>query len=183
MDFLSAKLTHARCGCHLYRSVGGRSANPVMKAKFQTYGKELEADVEALEQAVTSLGGNPCYVSAPARAVEAMDSNLLESTFMLNGSIDPMTAEMAMLDAVLVAESLTHAQNATLATFVDRLPEGSSRKVLEGLVAAGEAQERRLEWARNTKTGVSVAELSSTTFERVGQTVEQLVARVHNWLS
>lgn len=139
--------------------------------------------MEALEQAVTSLGGNPCYVSAAARAVEGMDSNLLESTFMLSGAIDPMTAEMAMLDAVFVAESLTSAQNATLSSFVDRLPDGPSREVLADLVATGAAQQRRLEWILDTKVDVATAELSSTAFERVGQKFEQIAARVHNWLS
>lgn len=182
-DVLSAKLAHTRCGRHLYRSVAGRSANPVLVAKYETHGAEAESDVESLEEAVTVLGGNPCYVSPAARAVEAMDTAILESTFMLGGSLDPMTVEMAMLDAVLVAETMADAQRTTLAALVQRLDDGPSREVLEDLVASGSAQVDRLEWARDTKTAITAAELASTPIERAGRTVEQIVARVHNWLS
>src|SRR4051812_23112096 len=33
-DLLSAVLTHERCGTHLYRSVAGRSNNPVLKRRY-----------------------------------------------------------------------------------------------------------------------------------------------------
>src|SRR4051812_30533526 len=108
-DILSAMLTHERCGRHLYRSVEGRTNNPVLQAKYREFGQETERHAEILEQLIAQMGGNPSYVSPAARAVEGMDSKLVESTFMLSGSVDLMTAEMAMLDAVFLAESADHA--------------------------------------------------------------------------
>ena len=108
-DLLSGMLAHERCGVHLYRTVAARSNNPMLKRRYETFGEETLHHVEVLEQLITTLGGNPNYVSPNARAVHGMDSNLVESTFMLNGALDVMTREMAMLDAVFLAESMDHA--------------------------------------------------------------------------
>lgn len=77
-DLLSAFLTHERCGVHLYKSVAGRTNNPVLKAKYEEFGHETQRHVEILEQLITSAGGNPCYVSPLARAVEGADSHALK---------------------------------------------------------------------------------------------------------
>jgi hypothetical protein len=151
-DLLSAMLTHERCGVHLYRSVAGRTTERAARAKYEEFGRQTLRHVEILEQLIASAGGNPNYVSFHGRAVEGMNSKLLESTFALGGSIDVIGQEMAMLDAVFLAETIDHANWTTLAALVARLPEGSLRSSFRAAVDEVEAQEdEHLEWARKTR--------------------------------
>ena len=69
-------LAHERCGTHLYRSVAGRTNNPVLQAQYEEFGDETERHVEILEELVTAAGGNPNYVSPAARATEGTDAKL-----------------------------------------------------------------------------------------------------------
>ena len=94
-DVLSAMLTHERCGVHLYRSVAGRTNNPMLKKKYEEFGRETLEHVTIFEGLIADGGGDPAYVSPAARAVQGSDTKLLESTFMLAGSVDVMTQEMA----------------------------------------------------------------------------------------
>jgi hypothetical protein len=103
-DMLSAMLTHERCGRHLYRSVEGRTNNPVLRAKYKEFGEETERHVAILEDLITQIGGNPNYVSPTARAVEGADARILESTFALAGSI---VGRSCALGDVLVAGAAT----------------------------------------------------------------------------
>jgi hypothetical protein len=108
-DLMSGMLAHEQCGTHLYRSCEGRTNNPMLQRKYRELGAETERHVEILMGLIQAAGGHPGYVSPTARAVHGMDTKLVESTFALNGSLDLMTAEMAMLDAVFLAESMDHA--------------------------------------------------------------------------
>ena len=151
-DLLSACLTHERCGRHLYRSCEERSNTSALKAKYKEFGAETERHVEILERLIADAGGNPSYMSPQARAVEGMDSKLLESTFMLAGSIDLITQEMAMLDAVFLAESIDHANWKVLAQLGAQLPEGALREAFQRASDEVEQQEdEHLEWASQTK--------------------------------
>jgi len=182
-DLLSAMLTHERCGRHLYRSVQGRTNNPMLQAKYHEFGQETERHVEILEQLISQMGGNPNYVSPAARAVEGMDTKLVESTFMLAGSVDLMTAEMAMLDAVFLAESADHANWKALAAVAEQLPSGSMRDAFEAAVGEVEQQEdRHLEWASETKLKLVKLQAGSKTMTQIGANVEQVVAVIKEWL-
>ena len=183
-DLLSAILTHERCGRHLYRSCEGRSNNPILKAKYKEFGAETERHVEILERLIEAAGGNPSYVSPRARAVEAMDSNLLESTFLLAGSVDVMTAETAMLDAVFVAESVDHANWKALAQLASQLPAGNLRDAFQQAVDEVEQQEdEHLSWAQRTRERLVTLQARSDVLASVGEKAEELLARVRNWLS
>jgi len=182
-DLLSAMLTHERCGRHLYRSVEGRTNNPMLQSKYREFGQETERHVEILEQLISQMGGNPNYVSPTARAVEGMDTKLVESTFMLSGSVDLMTAEMAMLDAVFLAESADHANWKALATVAEQLPSGSMRDAFEAAVGEVEQQEdRHLEWASETKLKLVKLQAGSKTMTQIGAKVEEVVAVIKEWL-
>src|SRR4051794_16924453 len=183
-DLLSGMLTHERCGTHLYRSVAARSNNPILQRRYEEFGKETEHHVEVLEQLITATGGNPNYVSATARAVEGTDSKLLEATFMLGGALDLMTQEMAMLDAVFLAESMDHANWHTLAELVPSLPEGSVRDAFQAAVTEVESQEdEHLEWAKTTKLRLVKLQTESSMLTDVGMKTEELMARIRNWFS
>jgi DNA-dependent RNA polymerase auxiliary subunit epsilon len=182
-DVLSAMLTHERCGRHLYRSVEGRTNNPILESKYREFGEETEHHVEILEAIVTEMGGNPAYVSPSARAVEGMDTKLLESTFMFEGSLDVMTAELAMLDAVFLAEAADHANWKTLGALVDLFPEGPVRASLRGAVDEIEKEEdKHLGWASQTKQKLVVLQAKHGALAAVGAKAEELIALVRNWL-
>jgi hypothetical protein len=108
-DLLSDMLAHERCGAHLYMSVGQRTNNPVLRQRYEHFGHETIEHVDILERLVSRLGGDLRYVSPAARATHTADSMLLESTFLLEGSVDLMTQELVMLDAVLLAQAKDHA--------------------------------------------------------------------------
>ena len=183
-DFLSGMLTHERCGTHLYRSVENRSNNPMLMNKYREFGAETQRHTEILETLIARCGGNPNYVSPTARVVEATDSKLLESTFLSNGTLDPMTAEMGMLDAVFLAESMDHANWAVLAELTQALPKGEIRDEFQAAVDEVLAQEdTHLTWATKTKQRLVILEAKSSLVADMGQKAETLVARVQNWLS
>ena len=79
------------------------------KRRYEEFGAETERHVEILEQLIADAGGSPHYVGPTARMVLGSDTSLVEATFMLGGSLDLVTAEFAMLDAVFLAESMDHA--------------------------------------------------------------------------
>jgi len=183
-DVLSAALTHERCGRHLYRTVSTRTLNPILQRQYNEFGEETEHHVEILTDVITEMGGNPNYVSSMARAVEAMDTKLVEAIALGSGGVDIMTAEMAMLDAVFIAESVDHANWQTMRKIADALPEGPLKQRFNEAVDEVEAQEdEHLEWARTTKERLTMLQMKSTMMAKAGAKAEELVVTVRNWLS
>jgi hypothetical protein len=183
-DFLSACLTHERCGTHLYRSVAGRTANPVLQARYEQYGEQTVRHVEILEELIVASGGNPAYVSPLARAVEAADSKALEATYLGSGGIDVMSAEMAMLDAVFMAETVDHANWEALGQLAEALPDGATKTQLSVAVAEVERHEdEHLEWARSTRARLTMLQASSSMLTGAAAAGEALVAQVRSWFS
>jgi rubrerythrin len=181
-DLLSAMVTHERCGRHLYRSVEGRTHNPALRARYREFGEQTERHVRILEDLIESLGGNGCYVSPMARAVQGMDTKLLESTFALAGSVDVMTQEMAMLDAVVLAETIDHANWSTLSQLTDSLPAGDARDRFEAAVREVEEQEDdHIEWATSMRHRMVVLQAEHRTMATAAAKAEEMVERVRGW--
>jgi len=183
-DLLSGMLTHERCGVHLYRSVAERTNNPMLKRKYEEFGKETLEHVTIFEGLITRSGGDPNYVSPAARAVQGSDTKLLESTFMLGGSVDVMTQEMVLLDAVLMAEAMCHANWEVLAQLAEQLPDGDVKDEFLAAVGKVEEQEREHEgWARSMKGRMVVLQAKSESMAKVGTAAEQVVETVKGWFS
>lgn len=184
MDVTSAMLAHERCGVHLYRSVAGRTLNPMLKRRYESAADAVLQAVEVLEDVVTSAGGNPSYVSPAARATQGMDTKLLESTFALAGSLDLMTQEMAMLDAVLLAESMAKANWETLAVLAGQLPDGDLKASFQAAAdQIGPVKDEGFTWAKETKMKLVVLQAESSTPATVGAKAEELVERIKGWFS
>jgi rubrerythrin len=182
-DLLSAMTAHERAGRALYRSVAQRTNNPVLRSKYEHFGEETERHVAVLDEIVTALGGTPGYISPHARAVEAQGTRLLESTFMLDGSLDPMTAEAVMIDAVLVAETIDHENWVTLSELVDSLP-GELKSEVRGRVDSVLADEdEHLGWAASMRKRMMHLQAESSMVAQMGAKTEELVAKVRSWLS
>lgn len=183
-DVLSMALAHERCGRHLYRTVAERTNNPVLKAKYVAFGEETERHADLLEELVASLGGNPHYVSPAARATEGADTKLVESTFLLSGSVDVMTQEMVMLDAVLIAESVDHANWTVIEELCRSMPEGSARTAVQEAVAEVRPDEdEHLEWARSMRTKMIVLQAKGRSMAGVGAKLEEMVETVRGWFT
>jgi hypothetical protein len=183
-ELMSGMLTHERCGRHLYRSCETRTNNPILQAKYREFGTETERHVQILERLIASAGGDPGYCGAMARAVEGSDAKLLESTFMLSGSSDPMTDEMAMLDAVFLAECMDHANWTGFAALADKLPEGDLRTAcLAAVDEVGPQEEEHLGWARDTKLRLASLQASSSAVATIGVKAGEIVTRIRNWLA
>jgi rubrerythrin len=151
-DLMSACLAHERCGAHLYRSVAGRTGDAELRSQYEHFGEETRQHVEKLEQLVVAAGGDPQYVSAAARATEKAGAGLLESTYLLSGSVDPMTAELVMLEAVMLAEAKDHGNWELLAQLAAAMADGDLRRNMETVASEVLAQEEdHYTWARDTR--------------------------------
>jgi rubrerythrin len=156
-DLLSACVAHERCGTHLYRSVAGRTTDARLREQYERFGNETRDHVERLEQLIAGAGGDPQYVSASARATEKAAAGLLESTYLLDGSLDPATAELAMLEAVMLAEAKDHGNWELLAQLATQM-DGTLRTQFEAVTAEVLAQEEEhVSWARDTRAALLMA--------------------------
>jgi rubrerythrin len=152
-DLLSACLAHERCGVHLYRSVAARTTFDALRKQYEHFGEETLEHVRLLEELISSSGGDPQYVSAAARATEKAASGIVESTFMLRGSVDETTAELAMLEAVVLAETKDQANWELLATLASQMDKGSVRTELEKVSKKVlEQEQEHYSWAREART-------------------------------
>jgi hypothetical protein len=98
-DLLSSFLAHEQCGVHLYRTVAGATANPVLAGRYRKFLGQTEDHIRILEELITELGGNPYYVSPSARLVHAMNTGMLQGVVLAAGSGEVLHREMAMLEA------------------------------------------------------------------------------------
>jgi rubrerythrin len=182
LGMLSQVLAHERCGTHLYRSVAARSNNPMLKRKYEQFGEQTERHATLVEELITVLGGDPQYVSPAARAIEGSDTKLLESTWALEGSVDLMTAESVMLTAVMIAESVDHANWELLSQMAPQMPEGEVRDTFTRITAEVEDEEdEHLTWARETRARITMMQAKSSAMASVGMKAEEMMAQVKSW--
>lgn len=178
-DLLSEMLAHERCGRRLYQSVAGRTHNPILKQRYQSFGDETLEHVEILENLITRLGGDPMYVSPSARAIEKTNGQLLEATFLLTGSVDLMTQEMVMLDAVLLAETVDHSNWSCLSSLTQEMAPGEARDALAQAVGKVEDQEdEHVRWATEMRARMIVTLATNRTMAKAATKAEELIARI-----
>lgn len=179
-DLLSAFLMHERCGAELYREVTERTKNPILKNKYEEFGRETKKHTEILARVIGELGGNPEYVSPSARGVEAQDKNLVQSTISLQTD-DLMAKEMAMLDAVFVAESVDHA-NWEAVSKIARQFEGHRLGDVLGRAAreVEPEEDKHLSWASSTREKLAMMQVKSSAMQTIGQKTEEMFARVQD---
>jgi rubrerythrin len=180
-DTLSAFLAHEQCGVHLYRVVAGSSENPVLRAKYRQFLDQTEHHVAVLERLISTLGGNPYYVSPTARLVHAMNTGVLQGVVLAAGSAEPLVRELAMLEAVLLAETKDHADWSFLTDLVEHVPEGQARAALTAAVQEVEPEEdEHVGWAKDMWHKMSMLQARSTMTMKIADFTEKAMATVKN---
>lgn len=180
-DMLSDMLMHERCGFHLYRSVAGRSNNPMLKRKYEEFGAQTEMHIEVLEQLITELGGDPGYTSPISRVTEKLNFGALEGSFMLSGSVDLMDQEMAMLNAVVLAETIDSANWETLAALAEGLEGGEVKDAMNRAVERVLPQEvEHIDWPRQMRQQMMILQARSKATQTVGLGATALMDKIHS---
>jgi hypothetical protein len=176
LDKLSEFLMVEQCGFELYKVVGARATTPELKQRYDEFGRETAHHREVLIRLIERLGGDPSYISPPARVAQFKASKLLESALAVDGLSQP-EIEMHDLENVLLAETKDHADWHLLSEIAKRLaspgmmdtlseptsqaagmmPSGLSlvdmQQAIQGAVDEVEDEEdEHLEWARETLT-------------------------------
>lgn len=181
-DFLSDALMHEQCGRHLYRAVSAQTNNPILKARYEAFGRETEQHVTILQGLISSIGGDPNYVSPSARATEKMDTGMVEATYATDGSVDLMTKELAMVNAVVLAETVDHANWEMIEQLGAQLPDGAARSAFQSAVDEVLPQEDdHVMWATQTRKRLIAMQATSPVVAGVAATAEELVRRISSW--
>jgi rubrerythrin len=150
-DLMSACLMHEQCGLHLYRTAISMTANEALRTKYEEFGAETEEHIRVFEELIGGCGGQPGYVSPAARLTEALDSQIHQAVILLADGADPGTVELAILEAVVLAETKCHSDWSLIQKMTSKLPEGDARDAFQAAVDQVEAQEdEHIRWARQT---------------------------------
>ena len=115
-ELFSGVLAHERCGRHLYKTCEARTNSSALRTRYRDFGsgdRTARRDPRAADLRRRRL--SPTTWGRPREMVLGSDTSLVEATFKLGGSLDLVTAEFAMLDAVFLAESMDHANWTSLA--------------------------------------------------------------------
>jgi rubrerythrin len=147
---MSAFVAHERAGAALYRVAAEQSQNPALVARYEEFGRETAEHIDIYENLIRELGGDPQYVSPAARMTEQLGSKLLEGPVLLAGSVDVVSFETALLEAVVIAEHKCRDNWQLLGRLAEVLPEGAARRAVVDAVATVRSQEdEHVAWASN----------------------------------
>jgi len=176
LDKLSEFLMVEQCGFELYKVVAERATTPELKQKYQEFGGETARHREVLVRLIERLGGDPSYISPPARVAQFKAAKLLESALAVDGLSQP-EIEINDLENVLLAETKDHAdwhllselakqmaspsmmaklQDATTQA-LGMMPSGLSMVDMQQAIQAAvdeveDQEDEHLSWARDTLT-------------------------------
>src|SRR5512144_3060391 len=152
-----------------------------MVLAHEEFGQETEEHIAAVEQLIRTLGGDPGYVSPAARLDEAMSAKMMEATTLLSGTASLLDIELAVLDAVLLAEVTDRANWRTLGRLGDELPDGSVKDALVQAVGrVGPQEDRHLEWAQSMREQMILLQAQSTVATKGMDLLEKAVAKVRD---
>jgi rubrerythrin len=160
-NLLSAFTVHERCGVHLYRTAAGMTQFPEWRDKYEEFLAQTEDHVRILSELIGELGGDPMYVSPQARMTEFQDTKLMEPA-LLSGSVDNLTMELAVLEAVLLAERKDQANWKLLRLLADQLPDSVPAQAIRRAIEQVEAQEdEHVRWAQQSWQQAALAQITA----------------------
>jgi rubrerythrin len=176
LDKMSEFLMVEQCGFELYKVVASRAVTPELKQKYVEFGSETAHHRAVLVRLIERLGGDPSYISPPARLAQFKASKLIESALAIDG-LSQAEIEMNDLENVLLAETKDHAdwhllseiakqmaspgmmeklQDATKQA-LGMMPSGLSMVDMQQAIQAAvdeveDEEDEHLAWARDTLT-------------------------------
>jgi rubrerythrin len=158
-NLMSAFAAHERCGVHLYRAAAGMTQFPEWREKYIEFGEQTENHILALTELISQLGGDPMYVSPQARMTEFVNAKIMEP-ILLDGSVDRLTMELSMLEAVILAERKCHANWQLLKALATQVSDSPVRQALQEACKQVEAQEdEHVQWAESNWQEMLLAQL------------------------
>jgi hypothetical protein len=180
-DLFAACITHERGGVNLFRMLGATTKNPMLQAQYAKMAGESQRAAEIWARLIRGVGGNEQYVSPPARLTETMDNKMVEA-FQGMDSADPLSQEMAGVQATLMASALCVA-NAELLT---KLGQNAKGETGQGLLATGEkltamAAEHR-DWAVQMMSTMAITQAKHPVAQKAGQAMEKGFGKIKDAL-
>jgi rubrerythrin len=183
-DLLSSFLMHEQCGLHLYRTAISMTKNPMLKSRYEEFGAETEEHIRIFEELIGACGGQPGYVSPTARMTEALDSKIHEAAILLPDGADEATIELAILEAVVLAETKCHSDWSLIQKLTAELPEGAARNAFQSAVDQVEEQEdEHIRWARETWEKLIMTQAQSKLMQKGMAMAEKAVGKVKDMLN
>ena len=181
-DLLSAAIAHERSGVNLFRMLERISANPLLITEYKRLAGEAMTASKEWAALITDLGGSPQYASPPGRLTETMDQKIVES-FQGTGSADPLSIEMAGVQAVLAAATLCVAFVDALQLLAKEASGPSGDRMKNAARTLRPAAEEHVVWA-NKQMQMMVKQLAKhSAAQKIGQAAEHMVSKVKEKLS
>ena len=173
-DLLSSFLVHEQTGLHLYRTVAGLTFDEALRTRYQEFGAETEEHIGIFEELIARLGGDPGYVSPAARLVEATGAKIAEAAVLLPDGALQEDRELAMLEAVVLAETKCHSDWSFIQQLTEVLPDGSVKEAFRWAVDQVEDQEdEHIRWTRTAWTNQVMARATGGQLPVPGSESEQ----------
>jgi rubrerythrin len=145
MDMLSEFLTVEKGGCQLYQHALARTSDPDVVNQYEIFLKQTMKHAELLTQAIQQLGGDPAYMSAGAQLAQTKAECLLKT--MVSDGLNPLMAELNMLENLVLAETKDQADWELLGKLSRLSTDEHVRDVLKPIVETVEPEEDdHLEW-------------------------------------
>jgi rubrerythrin len=159
-ELMSGFAAQERCGVHLYRVAAGLTQIPEWRERYEEFGEETEEHVRIYEELIARLGGDPMYVSPQARMTQYVSTKLMEP-ILLEGSVDTLTQELTMLEAVMLAERKCHANWELVAELGRVMEDGPEREAIrEAVGRVGPQEDEHVEWAETSWREMALAQLT-----------------------
>jgi hypothetical protein len=180
-DLLAAALAHERDGVNLFRMLAAISQNPALIAKFGQLAEESMQASKQWSQLITTLGGSDQYASPPGRLTETMDNKIVES-FLGTGSADPLSIEMAAVQAALLASTLCVAFVDLLIALSEEADDESSQSMQQAAQPLQATAAEHVAWANQQLHTMAITLAKHHLAQTIGQAAEKMVGKVKDAL-
>lgn len=177
-DTVVSFYVHENMGINLFRMLESVTQNPVLRRHFLQMIEETATASEVWEQLQANLGITPGYISPAGRATEAMDQAIIDS-FLKSGSADPLTLEMAAINATFTAASMCVANVNLLKAMAQATSDDVVASAMQSAVAQLEpTANKHLDWATNARTVMATSLGKSKTAFEAATFAEEVYGRL-----
>jgi rubrerythrin len=159
MDKLSEFLAVEKGGVKLYQSALQQVRDPDVVDRFRQFYEQTRKHVDILTRIITSLGGDPMFMSHGAKVAEQKAEALLETMTMSDG-MSLKEAEINAIENIVIAETKDHADWQLLGHIARRSSDSHLRGILKPAVSEVEPEEdRHLEWSKEQMARLALVSL------------------------